>query len=237
MSFSDFFEELSLRFFYNLPLSEYESFERIFIHLQLAHWFYLDHCVGTQGLLEVQEHKLNVEKELEEKKNHDSLLSKLFPNMTERSEKRKNKGKEVKENRLMDTPAPYMTLKEFCLEFFVRIEQLKPFKSQFDEYFENFQDYLHSIPVCGGVLINTELNKILLVRGKKGSWSFPKGKMNENESRMNCAVREVYEETGYLMNCKEQEFITRQVDSRLTTLFIDANVPESTFFKTQTVNV
>jgi ADP-ribose pyrophosphatase YjhB (NUDIX family) len=28
-------------------------------------------------------------------------------------------------------------------------------------------------------------------------WSIPKGKINENEVLMNCAIREVEEETGY----------------------------------------
>lgn len=28
------------------------------------------------------------------------------------------------------------------------------------------------------------------------SWTFPRGKVNENESELACACREVYEETG-----------------------------------------
>lgn len=31
----------------------------------------------------------------------------------------------------------------------------------------------------------------------KNSWSFPKGKVNENEDPVKCAIREVYEETGF----------------------------------------
>jgi len=39
--------------------------------------------------------------------------------------------------------------------------------------------------------------KFIVVRGKdSGIWSFPKGRMDENEDEEVCAIREVYEETG-----------------------------------------
>lgn len=42
--------------------------------------------------------------------------------------------------------------------------------------------------------------KVLVVRGKgTGIWSFPKGRMNENELEEVCAIREVYEETGIVV--------------------------------------
>lgn len=34
------------------------------------------------------------------------------------------------------------------------------------------------------------------------TWGFPRGKINKNESEMDCAAREVYEETGY--QCREK---------------------------------
>jgi len=42
--------------------------------------------------------------------------------------------------------------------------------------------------------------QFLVVRGKdSGIWSFPKGRMDENEDEEVCAIREVYEETGILI--------------------------------------
>ena len=42
--------------------------------------------------------------------------------------------------------------------------------------------------------------KFLVVRGKdSGIWSFPKGRMNDDEDEEVCAIREVYEETGILI--------------------------------------
>ena len=47
-------------------------------------------------------------------------------------------------------------------------------------------------------MLNEEMNQIVLVKGwKKGAnWSFPRGKINKDEDDLDCAVREVYEETG-----------------------------------------
>lgn len=42
------------------------------------------------------------------------------------------------------------------------------------------------------------MTKVLLVKGYRGStWGFPKGKIDKDEDKVSCAVREVLEETGY----------------------------------------
>ena len=48
-------------------------------------------------------------------------------------------------------------------------------------------------------MLNQEMDSVLLVKGwKKGAnWSFPRGKINKGESDLDCAIREVYEETGF----------------------------------------
>lgn len=45
--------------------------------------------------------------------------------------------------------------------------------------------------------------KFLLVQSNGNLWGPPKGSINENESTINCAIREVYEETGILINKKD----------------------------------
>lgn len=54
--------------------------------------------------------------------------------------------------------------------------------------------------------MNTDLDKVLLVQSyfAKSSWGFPKGKVNEDEDPLHCAIREVYEETG---NDHTKEFL------------------------------
>ncbi|KAJ9097409.1 hypothetical protein QFC19_006779 [Naganishia cerealis] len=68
------------------------------------------------------------------------------------------------------------------------------------------------------------------------SWGFPKGKMNNEEPKHLCAIREVEEETGY--NCasllNEQDYIQITMNDQEITLFVVTGVPEETEFKPQT---
>jgi len=55
---------------------------------------------------------------------------------------------------------------------------------------------LNKNQVCGCIL-HSPYNRYLLVQGRKtGKWSFPKGHPNSNEANIDCAQRELYEETG-----------------------------------------
>lgn len=48
-----------------------------------------------------------------------------------------------------------------------------------------------------GIILYNKIGKILMVKGKlTGKWSFPKGKIENNESVAQAAYREFYEETG-----------------------------------------
>lgn len=89
------------------------------------------------------------------------------------------------------------TLREFCINFFQVCPILKPHFYNFEELFAKFQEYLHSVPVCGAIILNSDMTKVLLVQGYYGkSWGFPKGKINQDETPEACAIREVLEETG-----------------------------------------
>lgn len=59
--------------------------------------------------------------------------------------------------------------------------------------------YKKRIPVRGAILLNEAMDSVLLVRGWKSgaSWMFPRGKINQDEDDLDCAVREVNEETGF----------------------------------------
>lgn len=63
-------------------------------------------------------------------------------------------------------------------------------------------------------MLNQEMDSVLLVKGwKKGAnWSFPRGKINKNESDLDCAIREVYEETGF--DIKEAGLASEQQDEQ-----------------------
>ena len=58
---------------------------------------------------------------------------------------------------------------------------------------------------CGAVVFNND--KVLLVKSKKfGHWSFPKGHMEENETKVETANREIFEETNLLVDINENVF-------------------------------
>lgn len=68
-----------------------------------------------------------------------------------------------------------------------------------ERIYAKFVAYKMNVPVCGAIILNDKLDKVLLVRGwnQKSSWTFPKGKINQNEADAVCAVREVWEEVGW----------------------------------------
>lgn len=97
------------------------------------------------------------------------------------------------------------------------------------------------MPTYGTILLTPDMKKCLLVQSffAKNSWSFPKGKVNENEDPVKCAIREVYEETGFdsghLIN--ENDFIEGQTSNyQYTRLYIVKNVPVDTHFAPRTRN-
>jgi len=131
----------------------------------------------------------------------------------------------------------YAKLEPFCREMFARCDILKPMQNQFQEQYDAFKAYRATIPVFGGILLNQDMSKVLLVQGWKGkSWSFPKGKVNEAEDEVVCAAREVYEEIGYDMTplVNPNAFVeTNSKQGKRIKLFIVRGVDENFEFAPQ----
>ena len=53
---------------------------------------------------------------------------------------------------------------------------------------------------AGGFLYDKHANKLLLVQSRGQLWGMPKGSFDPNETSLECAVREVKEETGVDIN-------------------------------------
>ncbi|TXT16055.1 hypothetical protein VHUM_00558 [Vanrija humicola] len=108
----------------------------------------------------------------------------------------------------------------------------------YDAIWEEYCAYKKMVPCCGGIIISSNEDKVLMVRGWKSNagWCFPRGKINSEESDMDCAIREVEEETGYDMSGKvnEKDFIKTQISAQEVTMFLAKGVDESTVFETQT---
>ena len=67
-------------------------------------------------------------------------------------------------------------------------------------------------------------------------WGFPKGKKNNNESMQECAVREVFEETGYDITNKitPDEYLELAYEDMFVQLFIVHGISRKTIFQPQT---
>jgi 8-oxo-dGTP pyrophosphatase MutT (NUDIX family) len=120
---------------------------------------------------------------------------------------------------------------------FQRCPLLKDFlvHSNVEEIYQRFLAYKMNIPVCGAILLNPALDKVLMVRGwtSSSSWTFPKGKINQDEEECSCAVREVLEETGFDCSSLIQPTVYIEVIMRgeqSNRLYIITNIPETTEF-------
>jgi 8-oxo-dGTP pyrophosphatase MutT (NUDIX family) len=59
---------------------------------------------------------------------------------------------------------------------------------------------IKSLNICCAGFIVLCKDHVLLVSTHRGVWGFPKGKRNKNEELIECAYRELYEETGLTVN-------------------------------------
>ena len=92
-------------------------------------------------------------------------------------------------------------------------------------------------------MLNEEMDEVVLVKGwKKGAnWSFPRGKINKDEKDLDCAIREVYEETGFDMadaglikDEKDVKFIEITMREQHMRLYVFRGVPRNAYFEPRT---
>lgn len=146
--------------------------------------------------------------------------------------------------RPLDPDLPSLNLKNFCL----RIFQHCPLLSEFSSYhhstaFSEFLAYKTRVPVRGAIMLNQEMDQVVLVKGwkKSANWSFPRGKINKDEPDLDCAVREVYEETGFHLkdaglvgNDEDMKNIEVTMREQHMRLYIFRGVPMDAHFEPRT---
>lgn len=73
------------------------------------------------------------------------------------------------------------------------IPSLTHFARKIDTVLDDWRHYKQSVPTFGAILIDKSLTQVLLVQSffARASWGFPKGKVNQDEPPMTCAIREV----------------------------------------------
>jgi len=136
---------------------------------------------------------------------------------------------------------PALNFKQFAEIIFNDCPLLQRHKHSVHEYRSTWVQYKTSVPVCGAIILNKAMDHALLVRGigSGASWSFPRGKINKDESSVSCAVREVREETGLDISrlIQEKEFIEMTFNEQSVKLFIivlDCHESELSPFSPQT---
>ncbi|KGO74417.1 hypothetical protein PITC_019500 [Penicillium italicum] len=137
-----------------------------------------------------------------------------------------------------------MNLKTFAM----RIFQHCPLMSSWSHYhhvaaFQEFLDYKTRVPVRGAIMLNQDMDEVVLVKGwKKGAnWSFPRGKINKGEKDLDCAIREVYEETGFdvreanlVKNDDDVKYIEITMREQHMRLYVFRGVLRDTYFEPRT---
>ncbi|KAJ4292155.1 mRNA-decapping enzyme subunit 2 [Collariella sp. IMI 366227] len=146
--------------------------------------------------------------------------------------------------RPLDPALPSMTLRAFILRIFQHCPLLAPFSA--DNHmraFEEFLQYKTRVPVRGAIMLNHAMDSAVLVKGwkKNANWSFPRGKINKDEDDLDCAIREVYEETGLdirkaglVPKDDEVKAIDVPMREQHIRLFVFRNIPMDTVFEPKT---
>lgn len=126
-------------------------------------------------------------------------------------------------SREQNSNLPAWNLKEFAFQMFNFCAPLKHFLTQYsvDEIVGVFSHYKY-------------LSKVLLVKGfnPRSIWTFPKGKINKDEGEIECALREVLEETGFdASNYIDNECIPITIGEQKNTYFFIPGVQDETIFE------
>lgn len=146
--------------------------------------------------------------------------------------------------RPLDPRLPSMNLRMFSQRMFQHCPLFAGFsEDHFLEAFQHFLQYKTRVPVRGAIMLNDDMTHAVLVKGwKKGAkWSFPRGKINKDEPDLECAIREVYEETGY--DLKDAGLVRPETDMKSIPvnmreqsmlLYVFRGVPMDTYFEPRT---
>ncbi|KAJ4362498.1 mRNA-decapping enzyme subunit 2 [Neocucurbitaria cava] len=139
---------------------------------------------------------------------------------------------------------PSMHLRKFSQLMFQHCPLFSAYSEELHQQaYEQFLAYKTRVPVRGAIMLNEDMTHAVLVKGwKKGAkWSFPRGKINKEEADLDCAVREVYEETGFdlreanLVEPDEQmKKITVTMREQSMMLYVFRGVPMDAYFEPRT---
>ncbi|EXJ55774.1 hypothetical protein A1O7_08704 [Cladophialophora yegresii CBS 114405] len=146
--------------------------------------------------------------------------------------------------RPLDPSLPSLSLRPFSLRIFQHCPLFSQWSAQHHTTaFAEFLAYKSRVPVRGAILLSEAMDEVVLVKGwkKSANWSFPRGKINKDENDLDCAVREVYEETGFdareaglVKDEKDMKYIEVTMREQHMRLYVFRGVPRDTHFEAKT---
>ncbi|KAF0986094.1 hypothetical protein HZS_5858 [Henneguya salminicola] len=90
-----------------------------------------------------------------------------------------------------DIKLPKVKFRQF-LEILINKHCFMPNFKSINDTLSQFREYKNKVPVYGLIMVSTDFEKVVLVQNyETRKWVFPKGKINESESPVDCAIREV----------------------------------------------
>ena len=91
----------------------------------------------------------------------------------------------------------YKTLQSFSRVMFTFSPLLSPLLPNFKNLWNTFAKYKRTISTFGVILLSSDCSEIALCRTWEGKvWTFPQGKVNQDEEGIVSAARETYEEVS-----------------------------------------
>ncbi|CAH1393449.1 unnamed protein product [Nezara viridula] len=131
-------------------------------------------------------------------------------------------------------------IKEFAQQIFKHLPFLQPYTNNVEKIIDEWKDYKFCVPTFGAILLDEDLSHVLLVQSycSRSSWGFPKGKVNKDEPPYQCAIREVYEETGFDISnlINPNEYIEANVNDQVVRLYLIPGINKQEKFEPKTRN-
>ncbi|KAI3411865.1 hypothetical protein GPALN_001927 [Globodera pallida] len=136
-------------------------------------------------------------------------------------------------------PCQQVGFAQFVRQVFHKCDFLEKWRHCIDKIISEFHYHKSHVPTYGVIMLDPTLSYILLVQGyyaSKNSWGFPKGKINEDEVPLGCALREAFEEVGFdasehIKNPEKCRPLQHFFGETLVRLFLATDVPMDFPFK------
>ncbi|KYM99239.1 mRNA-decapping enzyme 2 [Cyphomyrmex costatus] len=138
---------------------------------------------------------------------------------------------------------PYLKLRkcsmgEFATHIFQHLSYLEKHVPQINALLQQWEWHKQNLPTFGAIILDEVKTKVLLVQnyGGNNNWGFPKGKIDYDEEPHECAIREVWEETGFdITNMIDpNDYIESTIKGKIVRLYVIWGVRTSTLFQPRT---